>query len=252
MKEILNPNLTETEVLLQTYQDHLKSWKKTIIASQDGLPILAFESPIIGSESFWSMGGIHGEEPATGEAFAKEIDTIANLKIPFVFLPMLNPKARQLGQRFYGDSSVTDCEYLLKGGQPKSKITEDIMNWIIPKMKEKPPLLTIDHHEDDEEIGSNYIYLSGNNPKRLEMAKIVVKALGAGGEARLTRFGEEIENGIVFDTHDDSIDDFLSTKNPNNIGIVLETKAGNLRDRVNKHRRVIRLYDNLWNTLIKP
>jgi hypothetical protein len=221
-------------------------WVKHLIINQQNFPITAYISPIADKtnqpvSSLWIQGGIHGEEPASGEAFYEEIDFIGHLGsiIPMVFMPLLNPAARDKDWRYENEFrdftkglSVTACDHVLindseklRSIEPVSDTAKAVVAWIIETIKTYPPLLVIDHHEDripedstdpvHRALRSCYVYLSGDGSTTHKIGKTIIDAMRSTGltiaKHGNTRFGETIKHGLIQNTADGSIDEFYTT-----------------------------------------
>jgi hypothetical protein len=274
-------------------------WTSVTVAKQEALPINAYLSPTLldktkSTASLWIQGGIHGEEPASGEAFADEINTISTLgqTTPIVFLPLLSPFARDKDWRYENEHrdytkglSVTACDHMLLGKddqlrsqEPVSGTAQAITAWISQTVKQYPPKLVIDHHEDripedsrdikHRSLRSCYVYLSGKGKNTHAIGTTIITAMKSTGltiaRQGTTRFGEPIINGMIQNEADGSIDEFytvnkfydpqtkkIEKKIPAETVVVVETTVPvenpvPLIDRVQAHRAVIRQYSHLW------
>lgn len=213
------------------------------------LPVYGFLSPkkTNGPEpTLWIIGGIHGEEPATSEAFVKSIDVIASLPdmgIPVAAIFMANPSGYHRDWRYFNQrrrpnigpnfgKSVGDADHLLpKRFLPMLPIkfratnpyARDILGWILEKSREFEPFLAMDHHEDEfqknilfSDWDAFYSYAYGD-PEVLEnVCSMIVHILEKCGYSMQkqgrTRFYEKIENGFVRNSADGSIDQFFTSK----------------------------------------
>lgn len=247
------------------------------------IPVYAFRTKKLG-KSFWILSGIHGEEPAGPNALAYSVKKIAELGriMPIVFMPMLNPIGYIKNFRYpneYRDSkigkSVGDADHFLLGENGKSRIkkpsnkqSKSLSEYILNVSKKYPPLVSIDHHED-ELLNKSYIYSQGimgqNDPIAIEIMnaiklskKISVQKNG------LTRFGEKIINGIVGQVKDGSVDELIAS--PKIIvrgrikkglscltSVVVETPAKSriLLDRIEINKLVINTYKKLAFNICK-
>lgn len=266
------------------------------------LPIYAFSTPLKNSlpvKAMWILGGVHGEEPAGPNAFFEEIEKIKKLNelgISTVFLPLLNPAGYYRDFRYedeyrdyrFGHSATDSEHYLLQSGSnkprsetPNSLTAGEILSWVETKIKTYQPELVIDHHEDrvpekfsdgdPRNIVSCYVYASGKSAKTLKIAKeinSIFKKVGMPVTDRgRTRFGEDIVDGVVKNTSDGSIDEFLGVskyfdptsksvklKRPASTVIVVETvipfdQSIALSRRVHAHRQIIHSYSYFWHLL---
>jgi hypothetical protein len=274
--------------------------KNPIIAFKSPPAIQATEENPL--ETFWILAGVHGEEPAPQEAFANEMSTLIELgqTEAIVFVGMLNPKGRRYDWRyeneyrdFHKGHSVTDSEHLLlvldnnghpqepyqvRMAQPVCETANRITQWVVRNSRSCLPKLVVDHHEDrvpekfpdgdPRNITSCYVYVSGQGDATMEVADIVIQALKNVGmpiaDSGRTRFDEPIENGIVRNVSDGSIDEFFTSvkyfdptkgfcaKIATDTAIVIETTIpfdGSipLVDRVKAQQSVIRQYPVIWS-----
>ncbi len=204
------------------------------------LPILSLRSPLCGP-ALWVVAGIHGEEPAGPVAVARCAEVFAHLRhrdIPFVLLPLCNPRGYLLDWRYPdlrreatglaagGGHSVGDCEHLLMlaqdSGQPRARGRTPacpeagaLADHLLDLVSTHPPLLSLDLHEDERSaFPTAYLYSQGRLGLRDPVAREVAAILEQKGFALphdgTTRFGEAIVGGIVPPTHDGSLDELLS------------------------------------------
>lgn len=204
--------------------------------TEAGLPILSLRSPATGP-ALWVLAGIHGEEPAGPVAIAQNIDLFARLArsgMPFVLLPLCNPKGYLLDWR-YPDArrqqdgsghSVGDCAHLLPSAlnpsqprRPQGPACPEagaLCGHILAVVADYPPVLTIDLHEDElADPREGYVYSQGRMGARDPVAREIVCILEGHGfvapQAAVTRFGEPIVDGVIAPLQDDSIDQMLSS-----------------------------------------
>jgi len=289
-------NLFESYCKLESF-----GWKKEVIAIQNGLPVIAFTTPKKENrqvKSLWILGGIHGEEPAGPNAFSSQIEVINNLGkegIPVVFIPLLNPLGYSKDWRYENEKrdfrlghSVGDAEHLLldKEGKAravssKSQTAKQILDWVTKTIPIFQPELVIDHHEDrvtetypsgdSRNLTSCYLYLSGKNGKGIDIAKEINQIFKNTGlpvvDNGTTRFGEAIQDGMVTNVSDGSIDEFfisekyidpnthkIISKPPASVVIVVETtipfdSSISLTKRQIAHEEVIKSYGYFWKRL---
>lgn len=238
--------------------------------------------------SLWVLSGVHGEEVAGPDAIAQNIDILGEIgrQIPLVICPMLNPKGYCLNWRYPDEKrdwhkghSVGDPEYVLpdlnnptcpRVAAPSSEIALKVTEFILETIKEYPPILTSDHHED-EALERSYIYSQGLSGADDEVAKEIIVILKGSGislqESGLTRFGEPIKGGIVVDkdgqpVRDGSIDELLGSadkiildgkvvqKPIARTALVIETPTINLplEKRVEAHGNILKQLKILWET----
>lgn len=271
------------EFLFQSF-DKLKTanWKAFEVYKykESELPVLCFASPKIGP-ALWVFSGVHGEEPAGPNAISRNVNLLIDLAktIPLVVFPLLNPVGYIRDWRYpnerrdwHNGHSVSNAEHLLLGhdgmeafgpriSQPESKIAEAVTLKIMELVTDYPPLISIDHHED-ELFEFSYIYSQGETGSRDPVAKKIVEILKSiipVQENGQTRFGEKIENGIVINTNDGSVDELMSAElifldgfikdgpsSPH--AIVVETPIINtgLEKRIAAHEAVIKSYKHLF------
>jgi hypothetical protein len=196
------------------------------------LPIIALRSPQEGP-AVWILSGVHGEEPAGPNAIADALDAIAALgaRRPVVLLPLLNPHGyarnwRYLNVAQYSETidgaSVGDSSHLLPDPQapdrpraaaPSSPEAEAITRWILAQAAQRPPLVSIDLHEDNL-IHEGYVYSQGAAGTADPLAIEAVAVLSAHGvpikPGGRTRFDEPVENGLIGPVTDSSIDELMS------------------------------------------
>lgn len=214
-----------------------RGWELDIIAYSQPedtgyeIPIIALRSAQSGP-AIWIISGIHGEEPAGPNAIAAAIDDIvaAGELQPIVFIPLGNPHGyvrnwRYLNSPVWSDDtevqSVGDSSHLLpdpdnvrqaRAAVASSLEAAAITRYILQKMAEYPPVISIDLHEDDK-IDAGYVYSQGvkgvQEPLATEAVRILrdneipVKLHG------YTRFDEKIISGIVGPVVDSSIDELM-------------------------------------------
>lgn len=215
-----------------------KGWKLDLIAHSQpagtghAIPIIALRTAKSGP-TIWIISGIHGEEPAGPNAIAAVIDDIARLGKfhPVVLIPLANPHGYARNWRYLNSptwsegidaQSVGDSSHMLPDPEharqaratvPSSPEAGAITRYISEAMYAYPPAVSIDLHEDDK-IEAGYVYSQGVNgvaePLAIEAVYVLrennipVKLDGK------TRFGEEIEGGIIGRVTDSSIDELLS------------------------------------------
>ncbi|MFH1295369.1 MAG: hypothetical protein ABIH84_02210 [bacterium] len=272
---------------------------KTLADESINLPVYAYykpTTPLYKSEpALWILGGIHGEEPAGPQALAENIRTIDQLTqngVPVVFLPLLNPLGYCRDDRYFNahrneqpGQSVTDAEHLLlnlqnptqpRVSKPNNQYAAAILNWVLKMLNCYPPLLVIDHHEDELDRSEvhhtntvTYSYAHGNMEIMGPLCQLINRAFGENDfiiqKNGTTRLGERIEEGFVYNSRDGSIDEFFAEPayflSGNQIKpaaaavFAVETTRDNdmgipLADRVAVHKTIIDLYHPLWKKLI--
>jgi len=225
------------------------------------LPVVSFRTPKKG-KAVWILSGIHGEEPAGPNAISEGINYIQKLgeKIPVVLIPLCNPLGylrnwRYLNQEKWsaevGRESIENFE-----GSPSRFESDVFMNYFLKLMKDYPPIMCFDFHED-ELIPEGYVYSQGKMGEKDLIAKKVINILLKSGirisKNGETRFGEKIHNGLIENVNDGSIDEFISSgrifydgkivKKPYaKTVLVIETPAKNmdLKKRKNAHLEVLK------------
>jgi hypothetical protein len=207
-------------------------WQSRPSGRDMALPIVALRTPRSG-RAVWILSGIHGEEPAGPNAIAAAIDALAELgeERAVVLLPMNNPHGyvdnwRYLNTATYSSAvegqSVGDSSHLLADPDhpgrahataPSSPEAAAITGYILDLTARYPPVVSIDLHEDNL-IDEGYVYSQGALGVADPLAAIALRVLRqagiplkTGGE---TRFGEEIEDGLIGPVTDSSIDELMS------------------------------------------
>jgi hypothetical protein len=269
------------------------SWRSHEIYRQSGYPIFAYSSPAVNHVAMWVLAGIHGEEPAPSESILQEREFLAHLgeTLPLVVLPLLNPLGRSYDWRYENEPrdwtkglSVSSAYHLLldQSNQPRSPkavspTNDAITNWVCQYVQTYPPLLVIDHHEDrvdqayppgdPRKLDSSYVYYAGSSAGK-RIAVLVKKTLAQASmpisQSGKTRFGEPIQDGLVKNQSDGSIDEFFAakkffdpgkrrvvSKNPAKAVIVVETtipidQSIKLETRIAAHRAIIQNYPLFW------
>ncbi len=242
--------------------ERLYKWKKITVYTQKNLPVYAFLSPKTGP-SLWVVGGIHGEEPAGPIALANEIEIIARLgrHFPLVFTPLCNPLGYSRGWRYFNEprdwhlgSSVGDLAHLLSPGTPPANpYAAALGNFFLKCCSTHPPLLTIDHHEDESVPDAAYAYLMGETGPSHRIGKLVLDLFRRTGmpvcPSGSTRFGEKITAGIVEGQPDGSFEDFAVSPPPcphARVAFLAETPTNlPLPQRVAAHSAIITAYGRI-------
>lgn len=188
-------------------------------------PILSFKTKTAGP-ALWIISGIHGEEPAGPNALAEGIDIIRNIArhMPVVLLPLCNPLGYISGWRYLDHAkwqegveacSVGDSEHVLRGTTPSSPEAAALAAQVLKLAATHPPVISADFHEDSL-LDEGYVYSQGRHGARDTVALAAVEALRTSGIAlRMsgkTRFGEEINAGVVGPQADGSIDELLAAE----------------------------------------
>jgi len=271
------------EALYQAFTSLLdKGWQLDFITQSQppgreyALPVIALRTPQTG-EAIWIIAGIHGEEPAGPNAIAAAIDDIATLgeQQAVVLLPLNNPQGyvhnwRYLNLEIWSEDadgqSVGDSSHLLvdpdnpglaRAAAASSTEAGAITDYILNRITEYPPVLSIDLHED-RLIHAGYVYSQGRlgalDPLAIAAVSVLEKndiPIQISGE---TRFGEPIEGGIIGPVIDGSIDELMSAEvilvnGHSQAGpgahtvLVFETPAGqiSLQKRIDAHRALLQM-----------
>ncbi|HPW34661.1 MAG TPA: M14 family zinc carboxypeptidase [Candidatus Paceibacterota bacterium] len=202
------------------------------INKPSALPIVSFRTKKSGP-AFWIISGIHGEEPAGPNALIRNIPIIKELakNIPVVLFPLANPAGYTTNWRYFNEYrewtkgfDISDCDYMLPNKEDNQKpralapvsdesyaLTQSFLRY----SKEYPPLVIIDHHED-EIFDKRYIYSQGRRHIDDPIARYIIKLLENSPipllEEGETRFGETVCGGIVEPSLDGSIEEFFTSK----------------------------------------
>ncbi|MEW6610936.1 MAG: hypothetical protein AB1352_04930 [Patescibacteria group bacterium] len=254
------------------------------------LPILSYRSVRKGP-ALWFLAGVHGEEPAGPNAVAQCIAYIRELgeKVPVVLFPLLNPSGYRRNWR-YPDrryrprdnksfQSVSDAEHVLldlahphkpRHRAPSSVLAARMINAILQISKQYPPKLVCNLHEDVSNVDP-YIYVNSARGAEDPVAREVVKIIRRHG-FKLKQRGKvwnggmkvEVQNGIVANVNDGSVDELLSAKKiylhgkvvrgPSaKCAVVVETKALHvpLKKRVQVHAAIIKSLGRFWSMLTR-
>lgn len=199
-----------------------KGWvEETVFAYPDGKRILAWRTRREGKAA-WLLAGIHGEEPAGPNAIARGLESIAALAdqgVPFVLVPLCNPKAYATNWRYpntperdwrKGGYSVGDAEYLLpdakapehpRAAGPPGPDTEALTRFALALAERYPPVLVVDLHEDELSTEGGYLYSQGPRGEDDPVAREILRVLGESEiplrRSGKTRFGEPIVDGVI-------------------------------------------------------
>jgi len=254
------------------------------VKEPEAIMVYGYRTPGAGA-ALWVLAGIHGEEPAGPIAIAQNIVPLGQVgqEIPLVILPLLNPQGYWRNWRYFdarGDGrlghSVGDAQhYLLSTADPhrtrttfpSSEAAGAVTQFVLDTARLYPPLLVLDHHEDDE-LPGYYIYSQGAKGTQDEVAHEVLRILA---DSRLpsvtsgrTSFGEIVQGGIVVGedgrpVKDGSIDELLAsdvilvageavTKPAARTALVIETPVVNvpLQIRIEAHSAILRQLRRLW------
>eukprot|EP00829_Urostomides_striatus_P001744 TRINITY_DN1190_c0_g1_i2.p1 TRINITY_DN1190_c0_g1~~TRINITY_DN1190_c0_g1_i2.p1 ORF type:complete len:285 (-),score=68.11 TRINITY_DN1190_c0_g1_i2:43-897(-) len=208
------------------------------------------------------IGGIHGREPAGAVAITKEASFIVEQgeNRSILVLPLMNPWGYYNHIR-YGPSgnSVTDCMYALgRDKAPLCEESEKIVHFFLNEIKILKGATVLDLHEDPgyEEGGTpyketgTYLYLIGEDAKshqithqiKSQLQKCPLPLINNG----MTRFHETIKDGIIENSPDGSIDEFLSVLGASPVltleTLLLSETCPPINARVNVYQQVIRSF----------
>ncbi len=253
------------------------------------LPIVCLTTPKEGP-AIWSLAGIHGEEPAGVIAIANRTDFLGELgkQVPIVLFPLCNPIGYFKDWRYFDEyrdwkkgHSVGASEHLLlknRKGKPRRHLSTSpaaaaLSGKILELCKLYPPLISIDHHEDEDTKTRNrhplfYIYTQGRWRAQDLIAKTVVQILTDAGfsltQRGVTRFGEKIINGLVVSKRDDSVDELLAAESIYYHGKVVKKPAADsvitietptvrvpLKKRIDVHEEIIATYPKFLELLLR-
>ncbi len=227
------------------------------------LPILAFcnDTSLAGIDTVF-IGGIHGREPAGAISLAHEAQSIIEYasRHKVLVMPLMNPWGYYNHVR-YGTAggSVTDCDHLLgRLGKPACPECENVGRFIAGEVMFRPGAKVLDLHEDPgyeegaakHKSTGTYMYTIGKSCRDAPAATKIKQFLRTCAlpliQSGTTRFGERIVDGVVEDSHDGSIDEFLSTLGASPV-ITLETLLMGetepaLEERVRLYRDVIHVF----------
>lgn len=203
-------------------------WQRAEITAQvtaegERLPIYAyFNSGVV---DYVLIGGIHGREPAGAIANSRYTGTLRQLgrDRKILLLPLLNPWGYFQHIR-YGPNgqSVSDSDHCL-GRLPEAASPEaaSITAFVLNTMTINPGAAVLDLHEDPVyeapgyhlEGWGSYLYISGTNCLDHEISRRVAACMKASSlpliQNGVTRFGEQLVDGIVVNTEDGSIDELF-------------------------------------------
>ena len=203
-------------------------WQRAEITAQltaagERLPIYAyFNSHAV---DYVLIGGIHGREPAGAIAHSRYAGKLRQLGRDrrILLLPLLNPWGYFQHIR-YGPNgqSVSDSDHCL-GRLPTAASPEAaaITAFVLNTMTISPAAAVLDLHEDPVyeapgyhlEGWGSYLYISGENCLSHPIARRVVDCLKNSSlpliRDGVTRFGEQLVDGIIVNTEDGSIDELL-------------------------------------------
>jgi hypothetical protein len=242
----------------------------------ESLPIIALRTEHAG-DAIWIMAGIHGEETAGPNAIAASIADLVELgkHRAVVLLPLNNPYGyarnwRYLNMASYSaeteGQSVGDSSHLLidpddperaRADAASSPEADAITSYVVAMSESYPPRVSVDLHEDLL-IHEGYVYSQGKLGAEDPLATLAVKVLIENDIPLkmngLTRFDEEITDGIIGPVIDSSIDELMSASEvmvdseirpgpTADTVLVFETPAGALPldQRVKAHQALLRM-----------
>jgi len=174
------------------------------------------------------IGGIHGREPAGAIALARFVDRLIEqgASRPVLALPLLNPWGYHHHQRYApSGQSVSDSDFWLgRSPEPACPEAEAIITYLLHRASLAPQAAVLDLHEDPiyeapgyrfEGHGS-YLYATGLGAARHPITRRVAGYLRGCALPLvldgLTRFGETLDQGMIVDSEDGSIDELLAKK----------------------------------------
>ena len=190
------------------------------------LPIWAYASG--GMAERVVLAGIHGREPAGAVALARYVDRLLDLgaERPILVLPLLNPWGYRHHER-YGPSgqSVSDSDHWLgRATAPACPEAEAITDFMMNHAHLAAGAAVLDLHEDPiyEASGyafegqGSYYYVIGDGAAQHPITQRVGAYLRNSALPLVlegqTRFGETLEQGLIVDSEDGSIDELLARK----------------------------------------
>lgn len=218
-----------------------KNWQQRFVPSHEEIgyyssPAARHAQP--GTETLWLIAGIHGEEVAPPNAFSEPevINMLGSLSETrsIICWPLMNPEGYLEGIRNVGGGrSVTNSERWLPKNRrlfstPASQelvmdANEAVVNTVIDLLNSSPPNMVLDCHEDifdrsfsthdPRAIIGSYVFASCVPNYRRNAQKISQEILNALRSTGLkiqthgtTDIGETINNGVVWNVRDHSID----------------------------------------------
>ncbi len=248
------------------------------------LPIISLRTPQEGP-ALWIIAGIHGEEPAGPNAIAENLEVFAKMqsqKIPMVLLPLCNPEGYQKNWRYCSrphwlpddaNFNVDDFEHILpdlhqphlpRVNRPRCPQAAALSQALFRFSRQHPPVLAIDLHEDNDiASGSSYVFYYGEpgitNPIIKKIAAILEKNNFGLIRNGSTFYSAKITEGIVFNSLDSSISEFLSAKEvimdgqktagpggKNILAIETSIKGTALAKRVAAHGEILQSLPEFW------
>lgn len=252
------------------------------VVYEQEFPILGFRSKTEG-RALWVISGIHGEEPAGPNAIARNVNLFLDQQqrgIPVVLLPLCNPRGYSLNWRYPNEkrdwrvgASVGSSEHFLLGEHgeasareagPASLEAEALTAWVLKQVKNYPPVLVVDHHED-ELLERSYVYSQGKQGAGDRVAQEIIQILKNSGiplqlEGK-TRFDEEIFAGVVGPVCDGSLDELLASEKiiahgtvvpgphaPTVVVVETPTVGVSLETRIEAHGEIMKALGRLWDS----
>ncbi|MEJ6001263.1 hypothetical protein [Paucibacter soli] len=206
-------------------------WRQHRVTQQavDDLTVLPIDA--------WSKGGpadhiviagIHGREPAGAVALARSVDRLIDWGHDrrILLLPLLNPWGYLHHQR-YGPSgqSVSDSEHWLgRTEQAACADAEAITRYLMEQSAIAPGAAVLDLHEDPVyeapdyvfEGRGSYVYVAGDGAAEHPITLRIRQALQASTMPLVmqgrTRFGETLDQGLIRNSGDGSVDELLASR----------------------------------------
>lgn len=192
---------------------------------QIDVPVFAYKSRP-GKVQRLVLAGIHGREPAGPNALAayvKELIEIGKNQGILVISPC-NPHGYVFNKRFapsgnsVGDSDHFFISNALPTCEEADRLTAYLKEQVLPgvtavlDLHEDPSFEDIDQNHSDSH--GTYVYVAGEKAAYHPITMQIVQLLHDNGSPLLpgghTRYGEMIINGMVVDTQDRSIDEYLA------------------------------------------
>ena len=207
----------------------LAGWREVEITTQPApsggvLPVRAYTNA--DEVDVVLIGGIHGREPAGTLTLARAVPRIAERgrALHLLVMPLLNPWGYLRHER-YGPSgqSVSDSDHLL-GRLPVPACAEAaaITDFLVSGIRIRHGAAVLDLHEDPvyeapdyrfEGLGS-YLYFAGvgarDHPAARRVRECLVRSRLPLMRNGVTRFGEQLTDGVILDSEDGSIDELLA------------------------------------------
>lgn len=209
----------------------LAGWREIEIASQPApsggtLPIRAY----VNADEIDAVliGGIHGREPAGAMALARYAPRLVErgASLGLLVMPLLNPWG-YLHHVRYGPAgqSVTDSDHLLgRLAAPACPEAAAITGFVMNGVRIRRGAAVLDLHEDPVyeapgyrfEGPGSYLYVTGQeaitHPASHRVRQYLERSLLPLVREGVTRFGERLEDGVILDSADGSIDELLAQR----------------------------------------